>query len=167
MLIVDAPPLDPGHCIVTQTSEGPFIDTLIDYDDLPALGRVYIAKDAVMSMAQMFGATPPETAVRREARISDLEARLDQALVDIAGLKTANEALIAAGYGDRARVDSIEAQVPGGGYRTVIEWIAAVEGPERLSRAQAALTVERDEAQRSTVIDYCEKVLSTPQEVPA
>lgn len=166
MLIVDAPPMNPGECLITKTSEGPFIDTLIDFDDLPPYGRLYLSRDAVMSMAQMFGATPPETSVRREARITDLEQRLDQALTDIAGLQAANEALVAAGYQARDQHDSLEAQVPGGSVNKVIEWINA-GGGDRVARARAAATVEKSEAQRSTLLDYCEKVFADAQEVPA
>lgn len=166
MLIVDAPPLPPGECLITKTSEGPFIDTMIDFDDLSPFGRLYLSRDAIMSMAQMFGATPPETSVRREARIDDLERRLNQALTDLAGVTAANEALVAAGYQARTQSDSIEAQVPGGSVAKIVEWINAGGPGDRTARAAAALAVERAEAGRPTLIDACEKILKA-QEVPA
>lgn len=135
------------------------MDTLIDYDDLPPFGRVYIAESSVMAMAQMFGATPPEASARREAHVKALEARLDQALIDLEGLKRANEALIAAGYNDRPVDFDLEDSVPGGGVRAVMEWVRAVDDPEvRSLRAQAAIAVEqRESAPRASLIEKCQQ----------
>lgn len=159
MLLVDAPTLDPGHCALTSTSEGPFVDTLIDYDDLPPFGRVYIAKSTVMAMAQMFGATPPEASRRREDYVRDLEKRLDQALVDLEGVKVANEALVAAGYGDREHTVELVAQVPGGGVREVMGWVREVDDPTiRAARAAAAITAEQAETPpRVSIIEACQR----------
>lgn len=162
MLLVDAPTLDPGHCALTHTSEGPFVDTLVDYDDFPPFGRVYVAESTVMAMAQMFGATPPEASRRREAYVKDLEARLDQALVDIEGLKIANEALVAAGYGDRAVEFDLRQQVPGGGVREVLAWVRDVDDPAvRAERAKAAIDAESAETPpRQSIIEACQRYTS-------
>lgn len=159
VLIVPAPDQAPGQCALTHTSEGPFVDTLIDYDDFPPFGRVYIAESTVMAMAQMFGATPPEASARREAHVKALEARLDQALIDLEGLKRANEALIAAGYNDRPVNFTLEDSVPGGGVRAVMEWVREVDDLEvRSDRAQAAIAVEnREAAPRASLIEKCQQ----------
>lgn len=167
MLIVAAPHLDPGHCVLTKTSEGPFVDTGIDYDDLPPFGRVYLAVSTVMDLAQLAGATPPEASRRREAYVTDLEARLDQALADIEGLRTANEALVAAGYQVREHTDDLVAQVPGGSVETVLRWVATAGSPEsQRARARAAVAAESAEAApRTTLIDKCQRYID--KEAPA
>lgn len=54
--VVQAPPLSPGHCWITKTSVGPFIDTGIDLSlDKIDRGRIYISVDALREMAQVAG----------------------------------------------------------------------------------------------------------------
>jgi hypothetical protein len=61
--IVEAPPKDPGHCWITKTSVGPFIDTGIDLSVAKIdRGRIYISFDALREMAQtagLFDESPP------------------------------------------------------------------------------------------------------------
>lgn len=158
MHITDAPATPPGECLLTKTSDGPFFDTLIDYDDLPAIGRVYLAVSSVMDLAQLAGATPPAAAKRREAYVTDLERRLEQALVDIEGLKAANAQLVAAGYGHTVEMPPLVAQVPPGGVRDVKDWIEAVEEPElRAVRAAAVIEAETaSEKPRASIIKAAE-----------
>lgn len=159
MLITETPALPPGACLLTSTSEGPFVDTGIDYDDLPPLGRIYIAVSTIMDLAQLAGATPPEAAARREAYVTELEEKLAQALTDIEGLKVANEQLVAAGYGRTIEMPPLVAQVPTGGVREVRAWIEAVEEPElRAVRAAAVVEVESTaEKPRAAVLAAAEK----------
>lgn len=54
--IVTAPALQPGHCWITKSGVGPFIDTKIDLSlDRIDRGRIYISVDAVREMAQAAG----------------------------------------------------------------------------------------------------------------
>lgn len=167
MLITETPALPPGACLLTSTSEGPFVDTGIDYDDLPSHGRVYLAMSSVMDLAQLGGAVPPDAASRREAYVADLEGRLREALTDIEGLKVANQQLVAAGYGRVIEMPPLTAQVPTGSVGHVRSWIEAVEEPVlRAERAAAVIEVETAAAKpRSTVIAAAEKYV-VPVEAP-
>ena len=54
--VVQAPPREPGHCWITKTSIGPFVDTGIDLSiDKIDRGRIYISVDALREMAQVAG----------------------------------------------------------------------------------------------------------------
>lgn len=54
--VVQAPPKDPGHCWITKTSVGPFIDTGVDLSLAKVdRGRIYISFDALREMAQVAG----------------------------------------------------------------------------------------------------------------
>lgn len=167
MLITPTPALSPGECLLTKTSEGPFVDTGIDYDDLPSHGRVYLAMSSIMDLAQLGGAVPPEAAARREAYVADLEERLRDALTDIEGLKVANQQLVAAGYGRVIEMPPLVEQVPTGSVGHVRSWIEAVEEAElRAERAAAVIEVESNAAKpRSTVITAAEKYVA-PVEAP-
>lgn len=63
--LVQAPPRDPGHCWITKTAVGPFIDTGIDLSvKVIDRGRMYISVDALREMAQvagLFEETEPKT----------------------------------------------------------------------------------------------------------
>lgn len=83
MQLVDSPALQPGHCVVTRTSTGPFVDTGIDFDDLPTYGRLYLSKDMIVTAAGLFfDMVPAErlTAAQDQLagaleRIAELEAQ--------------------------------------------------------------------------------------------
>lgn len=82
MIVVDSTSRAPGSCAVLRTSTGPFIDTLIDFDDLPTFGRLYLSFDAISTMAQMFGMLPAGsvariTAERDEARAETARVRAE------------------------------------------------------------------------------------------
>jgi len=70
--LVQAPPKAPGHCWITKTSVGPFIDTGIDLSlKVIDRGRLYISVDALREMAQiagLFEETEPKEAVLRKKR---------------------------------------------------------------------------------------------------
>jgi len=54
--LVQAPPKDPGHCWITRTTVGPFIDTGVDLSvGKIDRGRIYLSVDAVREMAQLAG----------------------------------------------------------------------------------------------------------------
>lgn len=54
--LVTAPAREPGHCWITKTSIGPFVDTGIDLSiDRIDRGRIYISIDALREMAQIAG----------------------------------------------------------------------------------------------------------------
>ena len=54
--IMEAPAKDPGCCLITRTSVGPFIDTGVDLSvGKIDRGRVYLSVDAVREMAQLAG----------------------------------------------------------------------------------------------------------------
>lgn len=54
--LVQAPPKDPGHCWITKTAVGPFIDTGVDLSvGKIDRGRIYLSVDAIREMAQIAG----------------------------------------------------------------------------------------------------------------
>ena len=54
--LVQAPAREPGHCWITKTAIGPFVDTGIDLSlDKIDRGRIYISVDALREMAQIAG----------------------------------------------------------------------------------------------------------------
>lgn len=54
--VVTAPPREPGHCWITKTAVGPFVDTGVDLSiDRIDRGRIYISVDALREMAQVAG----------------------------------------------------------------------------------------------------------------
>lgn len=63
--VVQAPSREPGHCWITKTAIGPFVDTGIDLSlDKIDRGRIYISVDALREMAQiagLFGEKEPVT----------------------------------------------------------------------------------------------------------
>jgi hypothetical protein len=69
--LVQAPPREPGHCWITKTSVGPFIDTGIDLSvKVIDRGRLYISVDALREMAQIAGlfdeTEPKEVGLRKK-----------------------------------------------------------------------------------------------------
>lgn len=95
MRVVDAPPLGPGCCAITGTDKGRFIDTLID-DDTLRPGRIYIAEDAVVTMAEMFGMKTELAFVRIKNKAERLEVELREAQAELAELRTLRDAVISA-----------------------------------------------------------------------
>lgn len=115
MQVVDFTVLEPGACFITNRNDGPFIDTLLDIDDQPLHGRVYIAVSALSDMAGMVGFLNPEDSqrlkdgiVERDQRIAELEQALE-------GLTRANEALVVAGYNPTAFAPLEDLVTPGDG----------------------------------------------------
>ena len=54
--LVQAPPQAPGHCYITKTAIGPFIDTGMDMSiHVVDRGRLYLSVDVVREMAQIAG----------------------------------------------------------------------------------------------------------------
>lgn len=54
--VVDVPVLEPGHCWVSRTTDGPFIDTGIDIGRMHIeRGRLYLSFDVLREMAREAG----------------------------------------------------------------------------------------------------------------
>lgn len=138
--IVDHPELQPGCCLLTRTSDGPFIDTLIDIEDLDPIGRIYIATSTVSDLAQGLGYAPPVASERARARIAELEAQASDDAATIAGLTAANTALLAAGY----TAPDAPLSVPPGSEQEVLLWVgeAGDDIDAVLARAAAARDAE-------------------------
>jgi hypothetical protein len=67
--VVQAPPQQPGHCWITHTSIGPFVDTGVDVSvGKIDRGRMYISIDTLREMAQVAGLFDEETPVSVELR---------------------------------------------------------------------------------------------------
>lgn len=69
--VVNAPAREPGHCWITKTSVGPFIDTGVDLSlDRIDRGRIYISVDVLREMAQLAGLfeekEPPTVELKRK-----------------------------------------------------------------------------------------------------
>ena len=144
--IVTNPELPPGCCFLSLTSDGPFIDTGKDIEDLADIGRVYLAVSTISDYAQALGFVPPEAARRGLKRIEDLEAVVAELTQLNAGLQAANEALIAGGYQAALPVDE-SVYVPAASVEDVLAWVSAPDHlTEALNRAHAAWNAEMLEA---------------------
>ena len=67
--VVQAPPQQPGHCWITHTSVGPFVDTGVDVSvGKIDRGRMYISVDILREMAQVAGLFDEEQPVTVELR---------------------------------------------------------------------------------------------------
>lgn len=117
--IVDHPELQPGCCLLSRTSDGPFVDTLIDIEDLNPIGRIYIATSTISDLAQELGYAPPVAAERARDRIAELEVLAADNAAAIAGLTAANTALLAAGY----ETPEAPLMVPPGSEKDVLLWV--------------------------------------------
>lgn len=98
MILVETAELMPGSCYVTGRNDGPFIDTGYDIDDRPNVGRVYVAASAVSDMAGMLGGLAAEDAQRLREGIAARDVRIAELEEAVAGLASANESLVKAGY---------------------------------------------------------------------
>lgn len=102
MHVIDHAPLEPGACFITQRSEGPFVDTGLDIDDLAVHGRVYLAVSTVSDLCDVIGGLGPEAAQILRDRIAELEETVVRQDKAIEGLTLANQALVDAGYSPAA-----------------------------------------------------------------
>lgn len=94
MILVDSPPLQPGHCVITHSAVGPFVDTGIDFDDLPTFGRLYIGKAAVETMAGLFfGMVPAERLTATEDQLAAAQERITELEATIAAMTDVREAI--------------------------------------------------------------------------
>lgn len=87
MIRVESAMKPPGQCAATGTSEGPFVDTLIDTENLPAFGRVYLSYVWVQTAATMLCDMVPGEQIDR------LQEKLDAAEAQIAALQAENDDL--------------------------------------------------------------------------
>lgn len=117
--IVDHPELQPGCCLLTRTSDGPFIDTGIDIEDLDPIGRIYIATSTVSDLAQGLGYAPPVATARMREHLAQLEVQIADHSATIAGLTAANTALLAAGY----TAADAPLSVPAGSEQEILLWV--------------------------------------------
>lgn len=54
--VTEVPLLDPGHCWISKTAEGPFIDTGVDVGRMYIeRGRIYLSFDVIREMARVAG----------------------------------------------------------------------------------------------------------------
>lgn len=54
--VIDTPILNPGHCWITRTTDGPFIDTSVDVGRMHIeRGRIYLSVEVVREMARVAG----------------------------------------------------------------------------------------------------------------
>lgn len=98
MLIVDQALLEPGGCYLTDRSEGPLIDTLLDIDDRPVHGRVYLAVSTVSDLVDIIGGLGPDGAATLRGELAEARAKIAELESAVEGLVTANQALVTAGY---------------------------------------------------------------------
>lgn len=102
MQVIEHAMLEPGACYITGRSEGPFVDTGLDIDDLAVHGRVYLAFSTVSDLCDVIGGLGPEGAQILKDRLAELEETVVRQDAAIEGLATANQALVAAGYSPAA-----------------------------------------------------------------
>lgn len=179
MLITEAPAFPPGSCFITGASDGPFIDTLVDVDDAPNQGRIYLAVSTVESMAQLIGCAPPAAWTRAREQLADQAAKIASLEDQLRALADSNRALLAAGYEqvEPAAEPKPELEVPAGSVPAVLAWVYgrhpaqgqddSIEG--QVARAWAALEAEADEdAPRVTLVTELEAFIEKArEEVPA
>lgn len=87
MIRVESASRPPGQCAATGKSDGPFVDTLIDIDDLPAYGRIYLSYDWVRTAAMELCDMRPRSEVER------LQEKLDQTEAQLAIERQQNDDL--------------------------------------------------------------------------
>lgn len=85
MIRVESAAQAPGQCAATGKSDGPFVDTLIDTDTLPAYGRVYLSFDWVRTAAMMLCDMVPGE------QVDGLQEKLDAAEAQIRALQAEND----------------------------------------------------------------------------
>ena len=160
--VVDHPEFLPGCCFLSRTSEGPFIDTGIDVEDLNPIGRVYLAESTVSNFAQELGYAPPEAWKRAKVLITDLTDALAEAQSVVAGLTAANDALTAAGYA----APVLELHPPAGSIPEVLLWVADHEDYSVVvDRARAARDAELAESRpREQLLSELETYLTMKPE---
>lgn len=172
MQLVDAPGLPPGSCYLTGASEGPFIDTLVDIDEAPNQGRVYIAVTTIESMAQLIGCAPPVAWQRARVRLAEQAEQIASLEEQVRTLTASNASLLAAGYAPVEHDDDADllSEVPAGNIETVLEWVLEAESvEEQVARAQAALGAEELESRPRVTLqrDLEQFVRTAREEVPA
>lgn len=151
---VEVPLLPPGCCFLSRTSDGPFIDTGLDVEDLDPIGRIYLAESTISDLAQHLGFAPPAASARARERITELEGQLAEAGTIIDGLTRAHESLTAAGYEPSPVIS-----VPPGSMADVLLWVASSEDfSEVIARAAAARDAELTETQpRQALLDELDR----------
>ena len=68
-VVVDAPTEQPAVCYLTGSSVGPFVDTGLYAEDKVTgrkFGRIYLCKDIVLALADLFGERPTPEGARAE-----------------------------------------------------------------------------------------------------
>ena len=163
MQIVDSPPLAPGACFITNGTDGPFIDTLIDVDDRAPHGRVYIAVSTLTDMLGLVGGMGPEGVTYLRTQNVALAGKVAELEQMVQVLTETNQTLLAAGYqGDKADFGLVVP--PDLGYDETAEWIGG-----SVSRAQAVLAVENQTlAPRPRIIELAQSYLTgEPEPAPA
>ena len=103
MLIVESPPLEPGACFVTGTSEGRMVDTLREIEDGPGYGRLYIAESTVESLGQMFEMLPKKGADGLRRKVKALKAEVEELKAQLAAEREANRVLAHARYPEESK----------------------------------------------------------------
>lgn len=98
MRVIDVAEHPPGCDVFTQSDIGPFIDTEVDIDDLPAYGRIMVARNTVEDWGQHFGMLPNEASARLQARLVELEGRCVAQAKTIADLRAAIGSMQTAGF---------------------------------------------------------------------
>jgi hypothetical protein len=159
--IVDRPELPPGCCFLSRTSDGPFVDTGLDVEDLDPIGRIYLAESTISDLAQYLGFAPPVASARARDRIAELERLLGDADSLIDALTKANESLTAAGYTPRPT-----SVVPAGSVADVLLWVADHEDyalvVERAALARDAELLEPEP--RQVILDELDQYLLRKEE---
>lgn len=98
MQVIDVAAHPPGCDVFTGSDIGPFIDTEVDIDDLPAYGRIMVARNTVEDWGQHFGMLPNEASARLQARLVELEDRCVAQAKTIADLRNAIGSMQTAGF---------------------------------------------------------------------
>jgi len=71
--VIDTPVLSPGHCWITRTTDGPFIDTSVDVGRMHIeRGRIYLSVEVVREMARVAGILDEGKSVSVELREQEL-----------------------------------------------------------------------------------------------
>jgi hypothetical protein len=164
--IVDHPELPPGCCFLSRTSDGPFVDTGLDVDDLDPIGRIYLAESTIADLAQHLGFAPPVASARARDRIDELEKLLDEAESAVKALTDVNASLTAAGYVPRAPDRPLV--VPAGAVRDVLFWVVDSDDyAVVLQRAAAARDAElAEDNPRKSLLDELDRSYLLRKEEP-
>jgi len=182
MILVDAAALAPGNCLLTGTSDGPLVDTLTDFDDMPPFGRLYLSAAAVVTMGNLFGMVSADGHAAVVSELADAVeriGRLEAEALTLMRVRDAVDGYLDVVYAEPVAVQTIEdfqaeaafeaelldemalATPPPEDVKAIGAWVDSAPTAEvAADRRRVAVHVERrtpEDKRRKTIMAYAEE----------